>query len=380
MEKTHKIIIAGAGGIAEAVSMIISEWSQAPQELFVGDCVLEKAEKVAQLVRINSSKQVSVTTYYLPGSGSDSELEEILKAGDILLDCLPGSQAPRIAKFARDFKLHYINLTEYVNETNEIMKIAEGAETSFILQTGLAPGFINLLAHGLFKAFTRDYGVSKVESVTMKVGALPINALPPHYYGFTWSPAGVATEYLKDTVCIRDYKKTILPALSNFGKLYIRGVPYEENLTSGGAADLPDALEGRVERLDYKTIRHQGHYKWVNKQIKKLKEGDDRPAVLQEMMEKNIPHLEDDQVIVFASVKGKDSGGVLRRLEKTYLIRPQKVGKRLFRAIQISTAAPMVQAAKLLLEGNMKKGVILQSQIDPESFLNGHFITSVYQD
>jgi hypothetical protein len=30
---------------------------------------------------------------------------------------VPGSQAPRIAEFAKDYELHYANLTEYVAET-----------------------------------------------------------------------------------------------------------------------------------------------------------------------------------------------------------------------------------------------------------------------
>jgi hypothetical protein len=42
----------------------------------------------------------------------------ILRQGDIILD-LPGSQAPRIAEFAKDYELHYANLTEYVAETEK---------------------------------------------------------------------------------------------------------------------------------------------------------------------------------------------------------------------------------------------------------------------
>jgi len=47
------------------------------------------------------------------------------------------------------------------------------------------------------------------------------------------------------------------------------------------------------------------------------------------------------------------------------------------RAIQTTTAAPLVQAAQLLLE-NPLSGVILQSQIDPVKFLNGNYIVPVY--
>jgi hypothetical protein len=47
------------------------------------------------------------------------EMIAILRQGDIILDCLPGSQAPRIAEFAKDYELHYANLTEYVAETEK---------------------------------------------------------------------------------------------------------------------------------------------------------------------------------------------------------------------------------------------------------------------
>jgi hypothetical protein len=70
------------------------------------------------------------------------------------------------------------------------------------------------------------------------------------------SPVGVATEYLKDTIVLRDYVKTTLPSLSERANIIIDGITYEEDLTSGGAADLPDALSGKVCSLDYKTLRY----------------------------------------------------------------------------------------------------------------------------
>jgi hypothetical protein len=48
---------------------------------------------------------------------------------------------------------------------------------------------------------------------------------------------------------------------------------------------------------------------------------------LQEDMEAVIPYLEDDMVVLYASVEGKDRQGVLRRREISKKILPQKVGK-----------------------------------------------------
>lgn len=377
MKKHYNIIIAGAGGIAEAVALLLNEWSELTPTIFIGDRNLYKAQNVAQWIQEGTTKPSNIKAYHLPENGISDEMKAVFDQGDIILDCLPGSQAPRIAQFAKEYELHYANLTEYVSETEKIMTLAKGAKTAFILQTGLAPGYIDLLAHGLFQQFCNDFKVNTVDKLELKVGALTMHAVAPHFYGFTWSPVGVATEYLKDTIVLRNYIKTTLPSLSERATIIIEGIAYEEDLTSGGAADLPDALIGKVNSLSYKTLRFPGHYAWVEEQISNFEHSSDRIKQLQQKMESVIPHIEDDQIVLYAAVEGKDAEGVLRRREIAKRILPLKVGKNQLRAIQTTTAAPLAQAAQLLLEGNYS-GILLQSQIDPFLFLNGKFITNVY--
>ncbi|MDI6033520.1 saccharopine dehydrogenase C-terminal domain-containing protein [Flavobacterium sp. LB2P84] len=377
MKKHHTIIIAGAGGIAEAVGLLLMEWSEVAPTLFIGDRTHSKAKKVAHWIQEGTTKSGFIQDFHLAENGLTDEMKAILLQGDIILDCLPGSQAPRIAQFAKDFNLHYANLTEYVVETEEIITLAKEAKTGFILQTGLAPGYIDLLANGLFQQFCIDFEVDKVDKLEFKVGALTNHAVAPHYYGFTWSPVGVATEYLEETIVLRDFKKTTLPSLSERTTIIIDGIAYEEDLTSGGAADLPDALLGKVRSLDYKTLRHPGHYAWIQEQVANLEHTTDAIKGLQEKMEAIIPHIEDDKIILYAAVEGKDATGILRRREIAKCILPQKVGKHQLRAIQTTTAAPLAQAAQLLLETPLI-GVVLQSQIDPIQFLNGNYILNVY--
>ncbi|HEY4627764.1 MAG TPA: saccharopine dehydrogenase C-terminal domain-containing protein [Flavobacterium sp.] len=377
MKKHFNIIIAGAGGIAEAVGLLLMEWSEVTPTLFIGDRTHSKAKKVANWIEEGATKPSAIIYFHLAEEGLTDEMAAIFRQGDIILDCLPGSQAPRIAKFAKDFNLHYANLTEYVSETEQIIALAKDTKTGFILQTGLAPGYIDLLANGLFQEFCNDFKVNTVDKLEFKVGALTKHAVAPHYYGFTWSPVGVATEYLEDTIVLRNFIKTTLPSLSERKTIIIDGITYEEDLTSGGAADLPEALSGKVRSLDYKTLRHPGHYAWVQNQLSNLGNSDNSIIALQQKMEAVIPHIEDDQIILYAAVEGKDADGALRRREIAKCILPQKVGKHQLRAIQTTTAAPLAQAAQLLLE-NTHKGVILQSQIDPITFLNGNYIVRVY--
>ncbi|MFE3872620.1 saccharopine dehydrogenase family protein [Flavobacterium sp. ZS1P70] len=377
MKKHFNIIIAGAGGIAEAVGLILMEWSEVTPTLFIGDRTHSKAKKVVNWIQEGITKSGSIKDFHLAETGLTDEMTAIFRQGDIILDCLPGSQAPRIAQFAKDFNLHYANLTEYVSETEEIVALAKNTKTGFLLQTGLAPGYIDLLANGLFQQFCSDFKVAKADKLEFKVGALTKHAVAPHYYGFTWSPVGVATEYLEDTIVLRNFIKTTLPSLSERKTIIIDGITYEEDLTSGGAADLADALSGKVCSLEYKTLRHPGHYEWVQQQLLNLVNLDNSIIDLQQKMEAIIPHIEDDQIILYAAVEGKDADGILRRREIAHCILPQKVGKHQLRAIQTTTAAPLAQAAQLLLE-NPHSGVILQSHIDPVAFLNGNYIARVY--
>jgi saccharopine dehydrogenase-like NADP-dependent oxidoreductase len=378
MKKHHTIIIAGAGGIAEAVALLLVEWSEITPSLFIGDRTHTKAKKVAQWIQDGTTKTCSVTAFHLDEKELTDEMKTIFSQGAIILDCLPGSQAPRIAQFAKDFNLHYANLTEYVSETKEIIALAKDAKTGFMLQTGLAPGYIDVLANSLYQQFCIDFEVDTVDKLEFKVGALTNNAVAPHFYGFTWSPVGVATEYLEDTIVLRDFKKTTLPSLSERKTIIINGITYEEDLTSGGAADLPDALSGKVRSLDYKTLRHPGHYAWVQEQISTIMNKQDTIKSLQDKMEAIIPYIEDDKIVLYVAVEGKDATGMLRRREIAKCILPQKVGKHQLRAIQTTTAAPLAQAAQLLLE-TPHNGVVLQGQIDTKSFLNGNYIANVYE-
>ncbi|MBK9254660.1 MAG: saccharopine dehydrogenase [Saprospiraceae bacterium] len=372
-----KIFIAGAGGIGEAVGLILCEFKVFDAEIYFGDISSKAINGAIRFVKEGCTQPVLVHGIEIPSEGSSDLLEDILKDCDIILDCLPGSQAPRMATLAKKHHCHYANLTEYVQETKDVIEISADADRAFVLQTGLAPGFINILAHRLYEEFQRDYGTDLADSMTMKVGAISKNAPSPHYYAFTWSPIGVATEYLKDAEIVRDHKKIKVPALSGRERIIIDGDEYEDNYTSGGAADLPDAFSAKIRNLDYKTLRYPGHYEWVKNTLSTIGNAQDKIKTLESIMLDNIPSVEDDVVVVYASVQGKDGQGRLRRKERSYKIFPTFVGNKKLRAIQSTTAAPLCEVAYMMLTHDWK-GTILQSNLNTEAFLNGPFVTAIY--
>ncbi len=374
-QQIHHVLIAGSGGIGSATALLLQQ-DLINTEVYLGDASKEAALKAAEWVKAGFDHPVRVHAFQMPLTGTNAEFDEILKKSDILLDCLPGSEAPRMARLAKQHQLHYANVTEYVKETNEILELGKGIEQGFILQTGLAPGFINVLGMQLYQEFCQQHKVQKADTVKMRVGALTDEVVEPHYYGFTWSKVGVATEYLKPAVVVRDAEKTERPSLTGVETLVVDGKTYEEALTSGGVSDLPEALAGQVRQLDYKTLRHPGHYEWVKDAIEteELHSPDD----LQNYMEQHIEDYEEDFVVIYASVEGKDAEGNPQKLEKSYDIKPSYVGKHKLRAIQSTTAAGLAESARMLLEGHVK-GPILQSDVDPKAFMQGPFVSAIYR-
>ena len=374
-----KIFIAGSGGIGEAAALLLREWSDTETEIYLGDISESNLAKAKEFVIGNSAKNSKVETVLMAKDGANDAMKAAFETCDVLLDCSPGGQAPKMARFAVDFKMHYANLTEYVAETDEIIELAKDAETGFILQTGLAPGFINVLAMSLYNQFVEKHENEKVERIGMKVGALTAHAHEPHFYGFTWSPIGVATEYVKNSRVIRNYEITERPALSSRETIVIGARTYEADLTSGGAADLPDFFAEKAKNLDYKTLRYVGHYEWVESQVKKLTKDENLPNALQDVMLKAVPSVEDDLVLVHSSVDGFDAQGRRRMIEKAFYVEPLEINGKSLRAIQTTTAAPLCESAMMLFSDKYK-GVVLQSQIAPDEFMNGNFVSKIYQD
>lgn len=370
------VCIAGAGGIGSAVAVLLRQMYGRPVDVFIGDINEDARLKATDWIVSSGSSEGTLDSFDMSGDWQ-AEFERKGQSIDIILDCLPGRFAPSMARAALRFGAHYVNLTEYVAETKEIMELAKDADTGFGLQSGVAPGFVNVLGKAIFEEFCTEYGVDTANALEMRVGALGRNAVGPHFYNFTWSPIGVATEYIKPAEVVRDHKFQLLPSLSERRTIWVDGLLLEEDLTSGGAADLPKTYQKQIANIDYKTFRYPGHWSWVEDQIANMREGSDVIGELEKLMLSEISAVEEDLIIVYAAVEGKDTNGALRRIEASYRVEPIQIGDATLRAIQSTTAAGMAEVARILLEGN-HKGVLLQSQIEPVSYLNGPFAGAIY--
>ncbi|MEJ2052111.1 MAG: saccharopine dehydrogenase NADP-binding domain-containing protein, partial [Calditrichota bacterium] len=105
--KTYKIIIAGTGGIGRAAGLLLRELGGFNSHIYLGDRYEAVAKEAAQWIRTDSSARAgNVDHFVMPREGSDANFDALLDHSDIILDCLPGNQAPRIAELARQHRLH----------------------------------------------------------------------------------------------------------------------------------------------------------------------------------------------------------------------------------------------------------------------------------
>jgi len=158
-----------------------------------------------------------------------------------------------VAEAARGAGAHYFDLTEDVEVTRAVIRIAAGAPQAFVPQCGLAPGFVSIAANELMSHF------DKLRAVKLRVGALPQHPNNVLKYSLTWSTEGLINEYGNPCQAIADGRTLEVAPLEGLEEIEIDGTLYEAFNTSGGLGTLCETLEGKVRNLNYRTIRYPGH-------------------------------------------------------------------------------------------------------------------------
>lgn len=284
-------------------------------------------------------------------------LREALRGVDAVVSCLPYHLNVGVAQAAYDSRVHYFDLTEDVPTTNRVIELAAGqSQVAFAPQCGLAPGLIGIVGASLAKNF------AEIRSIELKVGALPQNPTGLLGYAFNWSAEGVVNEYLNDCEVLRSGNRQMVPAMTEKERVFIGGIELEAALTSGGLGTMCETYEGRVHRLDYKTLRYPGHFRQMHFLFDELGLRDRRDVVGQMLVDAK-PPVNDDIVYLHAAVEGRKNGQPFREnYVRGYM--PIDIAGRTWRAISWTTAASAVSVVELVADGVLPPaGLIKQEDI-----------------
>jgi saccharopine dehydrogenase-like NADP-dependent oxidoreductase len=349
-----RITLLGAGHIGQTIARLLAH---------SGDYTVTVVDKSPDaLAHIDTTGVATIAT----DTAQPQHLLNTLRGQDAVINALPYHLATTAASAAREAHCHYFDLTEDVAATRAIKQLAEGAATAFMPQCGLAPGFIGIVAHHLAQGF------DSLHEVKMRVGALPAFPTNALKYNLTWSVDGLINEYCHPCEAIRDGRQIEVLPLEGLEHFSLDGTEYEAFNTSGGLGTLCETLTGRVQTLDYKSVRYPGHRALMKMLLEELLLKDDTET-LKNIMRKSIPSTMQDVVLVFVTVSGMRRGALVQEVfaRKIFADRSETAP---LSAIQITTAAGVCAAVDLFREGRLpQRGFVRQEQVALPEFLANRF-------
>lgn len=348
-----EVLLLGAGNIGAAVSELLKRGGD--YQLTVAD---RDERRLSALPEGVKALQLDVTDRAL--------LKQTLAHTEAVLSAAPYFLNITVAELCRELGVHYFDLTEDVATARRVRELAVGAGSVFIPQCGLAPGFISIAAHDLAKRF------DTLNRVRMRVGALPLFPSNALKYNLTWSTAGLINEYCNPCNVIHDGQVREVLALEGLEEFSLDGVSYEAFNTSGGLGTLWESLLGRVDYLNYKTIRYPGHCELMKFLCNDLRLSE-RRKLFEDVLEHAVPVTAQDVVLIFVTVSGTQKG---RFVQETYTkkVYHGKIGGTELSAIQITTAAALCAMLDLHRQGALPKtGFVKQEDVSMRDFLDNPF-------
>ena len=177
---------------------------------------------------------------------------------DAVMSAIPYYFNLEMARLAVEAGVHFCDLggnTQIVFKQMELDADARRKKVTIVPDCGLAPGMVNILAeHGIKQLDT-------VESVKIFVGGLPQHPEPPLNYMLVYSLEGALDYYTTLSWILRDGKRKQVMALSEREPVRFDSPlgELEAFHTAGGLSTMAFRYEGKIPRMEYKTLRYPGH-------------------------------------------------------------------------------------------------------------------------
>lgn len=187
-----------------------------------------------------------------------SSVTALMRGHTSVMSAIPYYFNAPMAACAVEAGCHFADLggnTEIVFEQKKLHAAAAAKGLSIIPDCGLAPGMVNILAaEGIRR-------LDKTDKVKIFVGGLPRHPEPPLNYQIVYSLEGALDYYTTTSWILRGGKRTPVEALSELEPIVFPEPvgTLEAFHTAGGVSTMPFSYEGKVDVMEYKTLRYPGH-------------------------------------------------------------------------------------------------------------------------
>ena len=365
-----KFLVLGAGKMGYAVAYDLIRGSKV-EKVVVADSNTENLKELVK--RLPDEKIIPVELDVT----NEEELAQLMGEIDVVVSCITYKHNYELAKIALATKTHFVDLggnEEIVAKEFMLDELAKEQGVTIIPDLGLAPGLVSLLAVSAAESFDEIY------DIRLRVGGLPANPDDCFMdYCQVFSIDGLINEYNEDCTVLRDGKIFSVPSLSDnesiefprpFGTM-------EAFNTSGGISTLPQSYLGRVQHLDYKTIRYPGHcdaihmLKELGMMSKEAVETASGPVVPRDLLFKllsdKLPKDEPDVVLVRVMVSGLKDKKPVQIVWDCIDYADQAAG---LTAMMRMTAFPASIVAQMIARGDItERGVLRQETTVPTKLI-----------
>jgi len=267
---------------------------------------------------------------------------ELMRGHDAAISCVTYFHNVALARAAVEAGTNFCDLggnNAVVDAELKREAEARAAGVNVVPDCGLAPGMVSVLAaHGAAR-------FDKLDELHIRVGGLPQNPRPPLDYQMVFSVEGLINEYVERARVIRGGRVAEVESMTELESLDFPE-PFgrmEAFQTSGGTSTLPETFLGKIQELDYKTIRYPGHCERFRLLIElglcdsnTVDVDGARVAprrLLGEMLNRHLPADEPDVVLIrleFVGLLKTDEDALLKQLVETGQVSPAGASSEMF--------------------------------------------------
>lgn len=378
-----KVLVLGGGKVGKSVAELLLALGGGNYSVTLADrSQANLDEAVANFDRLKSRvrHEVEMTTVVIDASDR-AAVRELLRGHDYLICMLPFHLVSGIAEDANELGVHYFDVTEDVETSDQVKAIADSgkAKVALVPQCGLAPGYIAIAAYEVAKHYSR------IDRLKLRVGALPQYPTNLMRYNTSWSTAGVVNEYCEPCNVMLNGKQVKLPALEGYETFSFEGVEYEAFYTSGGVGTLIDTLVdeskiGGETQIAYKTIRYPGHRDLMKFLLEDLRlnveHAEPGPGgvtfnrqLAMDLIDHGISRTLQDVVVVFVNGIGLNERGFREQINFKRAVRAVELFGRAWPAIELTTAAGVCAMVDLHRLGKLPQtGFVKQEECSLAEF------------
>ena len=279
-------------------------------------------------------------------------LDGLIAGSDAVVSAVPYRFGVVVAEAAVRAGAHYADFggnPTVVAAQHRLDDAATAANVLVAPDCGLAPGLANVMADHLIETTS-----GRIQSVQMRVGALPQEPVGTLGYQLAFSPAGLINEYAEPCEILEGGRYATVAPLTRFETIAWDGWgPLEAFSTAGGTSTMCLNRQGTVEELEYKTLRFPGHGR-IFAAIREMglfdETGDPSPrSVLLAALERTLPRGAPDLVLARVWIETDDA---------TRILEIEDVHDGKFSSLARTTAFPATALIDLVLRGEIaRRGV-----------------------